>query len=219
MTLPSIAGVQSRILHLPDRPPFMTSHDMATFYQQTPANVVRQTRRNIGRFPEGYIFEPTEAELAVLVSQNGAPNRVNRGTLLCYSKKGCLQLSSVLGGPVADAVSVIVIDAFDRLDHRDIAMTRHEAAIDRQEYIGKLKLRQRIIAAAEAGASYTDLWARWGYSHRVLTAEIEAMRLRGHIDRMALIPPLYVLRQIEAKKEQTAVHVDDARQMRLGLEG
>lgn len=75
------------------------------------------------------------------------------------------------------------------------------------------------MAAAEVGDSYMDLWGRWGYSHRVLTGEIEAMRVRGYIPATALMPPLFILREIEAKKAVIAVHVEDTRQMRLGLEG
>lgn len=219
MTLPTIAGVQSRILHLPDRLPFMTSHQMGEFYQQTPKRVVEQTRRNSGRFPEGYVFEPTEAELAVLVAQNAAPNRVNRGTLLCFTKKGCLQLASVLTGPVADAVSVIIIDAFDAMETRQLAAMRREWANDKHDHIRKSALRSRIMAAAEIGDSYMDLHGRWSYTHRVLTAEIESLRVRGYLGPDQVTPPLYVLRELDAKRAHTAVHVEDTRQMRLGLEG
>lgn len=219
MTLPTIAGVQSRIHALPGRAPFMTVYDLAEFYQTTPSNLVRQVRRNIGRFPEGYIFEPNEVEIATLVSQNGLPNRINRGSVVVFTKKGALQLSSVLTGPVADAVSVLIIDAFDALESTQAAMMQREFAFDKFSYIGKSALRQRIMAAAEVGDSYNALWGRWGYSHRVLTGEIEAMRVRGYISATALIPPLYILREIEAKKAVTQVHVDDTRQMRLGLEG
>lgn len=116
MTLPTIAGVQSRIFTLPGRAPFMTVYDLAEFYGVKPVRIMEQVRRNIGRFPDGYLIELSDVEIATLVTQNALPNRVNRGSVVVFTKKGALQLSSVLTGPVADAVSVLIIDAFDAME-------------------------------------------------------------------------------------------------------
>lgn len=119
MTLPTIAGVQARIHTLPGRPPFMTVYDLAEFYETTPKRIMEQVRRNIGRFPEGFVFELTEAEKAVLITQNAASNRVQHGVLMGFTKLGALQLSSVLTGTVADAVSVTIMLAFAEIETRE----------------------------------------------------------------------------------------------------
>lgn len=219
MTLPTVAGVQSRIYTLPGRPPFMLADDLAEFYQTTPLNLMRQMRRNIRRFPEGFVFELTDEEIALLVCQNGRPNKVNRGVLVGFTEKGALQLASVLTGQVADSVSVILIEAFIALRDGQVASLRRELAIDKWTYIGKSVLRRRIMAAAEGGDNYTTLHGRWTYSHRALIGEIEAMRVRGFLSNRALTPPPYVLRDLAEKNALMTASVEDTRQMRLGLEG
>ncbi len=221
MSLPTIAGVQSRILTLPGRLPFMTSHDMAAFYEHKPDHVVRQTRRNIGRFPEGYIFEPTKAEMETLVSQFGGPNRVNRGTLLCYTKKGCLQLSSVLGGPNADRMAVIIIDTFDMIDSEHQATLRRAAFKLEAAYIGRSKMKQAIKQAAAEGLSFAELWGWNDWPAFTLGQTIEEMRALGFIPAHALFVPRYVFTTSRRKAEMVLmeIHAEDDRQMRLGLEG
>ncbi len=220
MSLPTIAGVQSRILTLPGRPPFMTSHDMAAFYEHKPDHVVRQTRRNIGRFPEGYIFEPTKAELETLVSQFGGPNRVNRGTLLCYAKKGCLQLSSVLGGPNADRMAVLIIDTFEMIDSEQQATLRRAAFKLEAAYIGRSAMKQAIKQAAAQGIGFWELWGWHDWSAFKLGQTIEEMRAFGYIPQHALFVPEFVFTTARRRGEMAlmALHAEDDRQARLGSE-
>lgn len=217
MTLPTIAGVQSRIFTLPGRPPFMIADYLAEFYQVTRKRLMEQVRRNQGRFPEGFIFEMTEAEYREQLPHFAATAERKRTDLTHYgfTEMGALQLSSVLTGPVADAVSVIIVRAFVTLRDGQIVTMRREWAIDKQEYIGRSKMRQRIMAAADAGDSYSDLHGRWTYAHRALASEIEAMRVRGYITALALTVPLYILRDLRAKKAFLDVHAEDTRQMKL----
>lgn len=221
MSLPTIAGVQSRILTLPGRKPFMTSHDMAAFYEHTPKRVVEQTRRNIGRFPEGYIFEPTKAEMGVLIAQNAASNRVQHGTVMCYTKKGCLQLSSVLGGPNADRMAVLIIDTFDLIDSEERATLRRAAFKVEAAYIGRSAMKQAIKQAAAQGLSFAELWGWHDWSAYKLAQTVEEMRAMGFIPPHALFVPRYVFTDSRRKAEMALMetHAEDDRQERLGLEG
>lgn len=221
MTLPTIAGVQSRIHTIADRPPFMIIREMAEVFGLETASLALQFKRKKDRFPEGYFFVLTPEEYRAKSRQIVETSRGNRADLeqFAFPEKGALFLLRFVTGEQADTASVMLIEAFAALREHRAGALRHEVCIDKWAYVGRSTLRQRIMAAADAGASYNDLWGRWGYSHRVLTGEIEAMRVRGYIGPMVLTPPLYVLREIEAKKAHTAVHVDDTTQLRLGLEG
>lgn len=157
MTLPTIAGVQSHIHTLPGRPLFMTVYDLAEFYQVTPHRIMEQVRRNCARFPDGFIFELTEEEKVVLVAQNARPNKVNRGILVGFTEKGALQLASVLTGPVADAVSVTIIEAFIALrdqERLDMASAMHRFS---EKFFGQRPIRGSIERAVRDGRDYADL--------------------------------------------------------------
>ena len=221
MTLTTIAGVQSRIHTIDGHPPFMIIREMADALGLKADSLSKAFRRNRNKFPQGFFFVLTPEEYMKQSGQNVRTAERSRTDLeqVAFTEKGALFLLRFVTGESAEAASIMLIDAFLALRETTLLAIRHEAAIDRQEYVGKSLLRQRIMAAADAGISYVNLWGRWGYSHRVLTAEIEAMRLRGFIRPMDLTPPLYILREIEAKKAHAAVHVENTRQMRLGLGG
>jgi hypothetical protein len=157
MTLPTIAGVQSRIHTLPGRPPFMTVYDLAEFYEVTPKRIMEQVRRNPGRFTEGFIFNCQKEEMAVLIAQNAASNRVQHGILVGFTEKGALQLSSVLTGPVADAVSVLIINAFIALRDQERSDMANAMARFRDKFIGKVRMRAAIADAVRDGRDYAYL--------------------------------------------------------------
>jgi hypothetical protein len=212
MTLPTIAGVQSRIHSLPGRPPFMTVYDLAEFYQVTPHTIMKAVRRNIGRFPDGFIFDLTDEEVDALVAQNGRPNKVNRGVLVGFTEMGALQLSSVLTGPVADAVSVIIIRAFLQL--RDGTMDRLRVAAFKDEvaYIGRSKMRLAIKLAAAEGWTFGKLWDEHDWSAARLGREVEDMRIRGYIPQGALFVPHYVYQRRKSERALMEAHADEAAQ-------
>lgn len=158
MTLPTIAGVQSRIHSLPNRPFFMLARDLADFYHVQVKRIMEQVRRNPGRFPEGFIFScrprqeksPHFAE----TSQGKRHDLKQYG----FTEKGALQLSSVLTGPVADAVSVTIIEAFLQLRDGTLDRLRVAAFKDEVAYIGRNRMRLAIKLAATEGWSFGKLW-------------------------------------------------------------
>lgn len=215
MSRPTIAGVHSRIFTLPGRPPFMTVYDLADFYEVKPMRIMEQVRRNIGRFPEGFIFELNEAEKAVLITQNAASNRVQHGVLVGFTEKGALQLSSVLTGRVADAVSVVIIEAFIALRDGQLSALRQALFRDETDYIGKSKMRLAIKQAAEEGWTFSRLWDAHNWSAPRLGREIEEMRLRGFIAPDALYVPPYIYDRRRAAVALMEAHAEDGRQMTL----
>ena len=106
-----------------------------------------------------------------------------------FTEKGALQLSSVLTGPVADAVSVTIIEAFLQL--RDGTMDRLRVAAFKDEvaYIGRSKMRTAIKLAAAYGWTFGKLWDEHDWSAAKLGREVEDMRIRGYIPQGALFVP------------------------------
>jgi hypothetical protein len=217
MSLATIAGVQSRIFTLPGRPAFMIADDLADFYQVTRKRLMEQVRRNQGRFPEGFIFELTEAEYREQLPHFAATAERKRTDLahFGFTEKGALQLSSVLTGPIADAVSVTIIEAFLQL--RDGTMDRLRVAAFKDEvaYIGRSKMRLAIKLAAEAGWTFGKLWDEHDWSAPKLGREVEDMRIRGYIPQNALFVPHYVYQRRKSERALMEVHAEDAAQLNL----
>lgn len=217
MTLPTIAGVQSRIRTLPGRPPFMMARDLAGFYQVKISRIMEQVRRNPGRFPEGFIFELTPEEFREQSTHFAETAERRRTDLTHYgfTEKGALQLSSVLTGPVADAVSVTIIEAFVAL--RDAREERMQQVMFRDEtdYIRRSKMRTAIKLAAEKGWTFGQLWGCHDWSAPRLGREIEDMRVRGYISQKALYVPPYVFSRRRAEVANLNEHAEDARQGRM----
>lgn len=217
MTLPTIAGVQSRIFTLPGRPPFMGADDLAEFYGTEVKNVMRQVRRNEGRFPEGFIFELTDAEYWQKSSQNGKTSQGKRTDLTHYgfTEKGALQLSSVLTGPVADAVSVTIINAFIALRDEREGVLKTALFKDETTYIGRSRMKLAIKLAAAKGWTFGQLWGAHDWSAPKLGREIEEMRLRGYIPQEALFVPAYVYQRRKSEVSRMEDHAEDVRQARM----
>ncbi|NCM96127.1 MAG: ORF6N domain-containing protein [Rhodobacterales bacterium] len=190
----------------------MIADDLAAFYETNTKNLMRQVRRNLGRFPEGFIFQLTEAEYQEKLRQNGATSQGKRADLTHYgfTEKGALQLSSVLTGPVADAVSVTIINAFIAL--RDAREERFLKAFARDEasYMHRSKIRIAIKIAAEAGWTFGQLWEANEWSAPRLGREIEGMRSRGYIQRQALYVPPYVFARRRDEAALMDAHAEEA---------
>ncbi len=206
MSLPTIAGVQSRIHTLPGRPPFMIADDLAEFYGTEVRNIMRQVRRNEGRFPESFIFELTEAEYREKSAHFGKTSQGKRHDLTHYgfTEKGALQLSSVLSGPVADAVSVTIIEAFIALREQERADLKRALFQDEVAFIGKSRMRLAIKLAAGEGMSFGKLAFENTWPMTRLALEVEGMRIRGFIARDALLVPEYVL--MHRRRELALMH-------------
>jgi len=220
MTLPILAG-ETRIHSLPDRPPFMLIREIAEIVGIKPKTLEKAFHRYRDQLPAGYFFVLTEAAFLAKWRHGVATSQGKRTDLeqVGVTEKGAILLLSLMTGPDVIPARISLIDTIFNSHHAREAALRREMAIDRQEYIGKKVIRQHIAAAAEVGDSYLQLYGRWHYSHRALTAEIEAMRLRGYIGPDALVPPLYILLDLQRKADSIAAEVEDTRQMRLGREG
>ncbi len=105
----------------------MLSQDLAELYQVETKALNQQVKRNIGKFPERYMFQLTKDEYDRLRSQNVTLKRGQHVKYIPYAftEHGILMLSSVLNSERADKVNMIIIDTFVKLReilfiHKDV---------------------------------------------------------------------------------------------------
>ena len=95
----------------------MLDRDLAELYQVKPIALRQQVKRNMDRFPEDFMFQLTEKEAALLVSQSVIPSKQSLGGYLpsVFTQEGVAMLSSVLRSKRAIQVNVAIMRAFVRL--------------------------------------------------------------------------------------------------------
>jgi hypothetical protein len=112
----SIQLVERRIYLIQGRK-VMLDRDLAELYQVKPIALRQQVKRNQDRFPEDFMFQLTEKEADLLVSQNVIPSKQSLGGYLpsVFTQEGVAMLSSVLRSKRAIQVNVAIMRAFVRL--------------------------------------------------------------------------------------------------------
>lgn len=77
--------------------------DLADLHGVKPFRLREQVRRNIEKLPEHFMFQLTEEEVDIMVSQNVIPSRQHLGGALPYAftEHGVLMLSNVLKSDLA----------------------------------------------------------------------------------------------------------------------
>jgi hypothetical protein len=96
----------------------MLDRDLAELYGVETKQLKRQVSRNIGRFPEDFMFELTEKEFESLRCQIGT-SKIGRGGTrylpMVFTEHGVLMLSSVLNSPKAIQVNIQIMRIFTRI--------------------------------------------------------------------------------------------------------
>lgn len=91
--------------------------DLAALYGVETRALKQAVRRNLARFPSDFLFELTEGEVDLLVSQSVIPNRKTLGGAIPYAftEQGVAMLSSVLRSPRAVEVNIAIMRTFVQL--------------------------------------------------------------------------------------------------------
>lgn len=107
----------------------MIDRDLAVLYGTKAIRLREQVKRNITRFPSHFMFQLTEQEVELLVSQNAIPSKSHLGGALPYAftEHGVLMLANVLKSERAIEMSIKIIDVFVKLremllTHKDILL-------------------------------------------------------------------------------------------------
>lgn len=123
----------------------MLDSDLAKLYEcKNGAKVINQAvKRNITKFPERYCFQLTETEYRNLKFQNGTSSLNNYGGVrkmpFVFTEQGVAMLATVLKTPVADAVSMKIIDAFVYMRRYLSGVTGSNMLVNHEERILKLE--------------------------------------------------------------------------------
>ena len=95
----------------------MLDRDLAALYGVKTIALRQQVKRNKDRFPSDFMFQVSEHEAALLVSQTVIPSKRSLGGFLPYAftQEGVAMLSSVLRSERAIQVNITIMRAFVRL--------------------------------------------------------------------------------------------------------
>jgi len=91
----------------------MLDKDLAKLYNTDTRSLNQAVKRNIGRFPKEFMFQLTEKEVKILISQNVISSWGGmRKFPFVFTEQGVAMLSSVLRSDIAIKVSIEIIKAF-----------------------------------------------------------------------------------------------------------
>lgn len=95
----------------------MLDSDLAILYGTETKRLKEQVRRNIGRFPEDFMFELTQDEKEQLIASTPRLANLKFSPVLpmIFTEHGVLMLSSVLSSETAIAVNIQVMRVFSRM--------------------------------------------------------------------------------------------------------
>lgn len=113
----------------------MVDFDLATLYEVETKVLKQAVKRNLGRFPEDFMFELTRDEYQSLRSQN-VTLEIGRGKYSKYlsyafTEQGVAMLSSILKSPKAIQINIMIMRAFVLL--RQFSLSHEELTIKLQE--------------------------------------------------------------------------------------
>lgn len=134
----------------------MLDSDLARLYKcKNGTKTINQAvKRHINRFPERYMFQLSEREYDNLRSQVGTTKENNKSRTLPYvfTEQGVAMLATILRTPIAEEVSIRIMDAF-------VAMRKYISTnLIEQKYINDLVLKdsKRIDVLENAFSSFKD---------------------------------------------------------------
>ena len=132
-----ITNIQNRIFTIRGVQ-VMLDKDLAEFYDVKPIRLREQVKRNIVRFPDDFMFQLTEAEVEIMLSQNAIPSKKQLGGFLPYvfTEQGVAAVSAVIKSKKAEEVSVLLMRAFVKM--RNFISTN--AAIFQR--LGRIEIKQ-----------------------------------------------------------------------------
>lgn len=143
---PADAAIKGRI-HLVRGQKVMLDRDLAELYGVETKQLKRQVRRNMGRFPEDFMFELTEEEAERSRSQFGTLKRGKNIKYLpmAFTDQGVAMLSSVLSSEQAILVNIQIIRVFTRM--REMLLSHREILLKLEQLEGRVDGHDEEIQA------------------------------------------------------------------------
>lgn len=130
----SVEKIENKIFQIRGKR-VMLDKDLALLYGVMPIALRQQVKRNRVRFPEDFMFQLTEAEVKIMVSQNVIPSKQSLGGYLPYAftEQGVAMLSSVLHSRRAVLVNIQIMRAFVNLKRMALTYVELRRKIDIME--------------------------------------------------------------------------------------
>lgn len=129
----------------------MLDQDLAELYEVKTGQLVRQVKRNLGRFPEDFAFQLMPEEFKNLKCQTGISSSWGgrRTAPWAFTEQGVAMLSSVLNSDRAIEVNIAIMRAFVRLrevlgSHKELARKLDEL----EKKLGEHDAHFRVIFEA-----------------------------------------------------------------------
>lgn len=137
-------NIESQIFLIRQHKVMLSTH-LARLYEVEPKALVQAVKRNIERFPEDFMFQLTEAELAILKSQivTSSWGGARRAAPYAFTEQGVAMLSSVLRSKRAVLVNVEIMRTFVRL--RQILASNDELARRLDELESKYDRQFKVV--------------------------------------------------------------------------
>lgn len=109
----NLQEIQNRIVEIRGLN-IMLDFDLAALYEVENRTLKQAVRRNRDRFPADFMFELTEEEVDLLVSQNVIPSKSYLGGAVpfAFTEQGVAMLSSVLRSKTAIHMNIAIMRAF-----------------------------------------------------------------------------------------------------------
>ncbi len=130
----SVEKIENKIFQIRGKR-VMLDKDIALLYGVKPIALRQQVKRNWERFPEDFMFQLTEEEVKIMVSQNVIPSIQSLGGYLPYAftEQGVAMLSSVLRSRRAVMVNIQIMRAFVSLKRLALNYTELKRKIKSME--------------------------------------------------------------------------------------
>ena len=125
----------------------MIDRDLAELYQVETRVLNQAIRRNLGRFPEDFMFQLTDKEFENWKSQIVISKSEKMGLRkrpLAFTEQGVAMLSSVLNSETAITVNIQIIRVFTRM--RELLLTHKDILLQLEKIERKLTSHDEDIA-------------------------------------------------------------------------
>ena len=145
----------------------MLDSDLARLHECTNGTktINQAVKRHINKFPERYMFQLTKSEYDNLKSQFGTSSLNTYGGVrkmpYAFTEQGVAMLATILKTPVADIVSMKIIDAFVYMkrylsfeNKNSIILNHEERILKLEEFFDKLNEKEKINAIFYEGQIY-----------------------------------------------------------------
>ncbi len=125
----------------------MLDADLADLYGVSTTRLNEQVRRNIGRFPDDFMFQLSQSEVADLISPFATSRwGGSRKPPLAFTELGVAMLSSVLRSERAIQVNISIMREFVRLRQMPSLRTKSEEVEGRlSQHNERFKVLEEIV--------------------------------------------------------------------------